>query len=162
VARETMVRMGELAVSRSQGDVLVALGLGSCIGLVLIDRAKSIAGLAHVMLPDSASSPNAAKLKFADHAVPELVRKVVGLGSSPIHLQAFLVGGAKMFSFGGSSLDVGARNEEATLAELEKQRIRVAGRVTAGTTGRTVRVHVEGCRVFCKEAGGVEKELKAA
>ncbi|HVW89669.1 MAG TPA: chemotaxis protein CheD [Gaiellaceae bacterium] len=162
MARETMVRMGELAVSRSQGDVLVALGLGSCIGLVLIDRAKSIAGLAHVMLPDSASSPNAPKLKFADHAVPELVRKTVALGSSPVRLQAFLVGGAKMFSFGGSSLDVGARNEEATLAQLEQQRIRVAGCATAGTTGRTVRVHVDGCRVFCKEAGGVEKELKAA
>jgi chemotaxis receptor (MCP) glutamine deamidase CheD len=67
-----------------------------------------------------------------------------------------------MFSFGGSSLDVGARNEEATLAELEKLRIRVAGKVTAGTTGRTVRVHVEGCRVFCKAAGGVEEELRAA
>lgn len=157
-----MVRMGELAVSSSQGDILVALGLGSCIGLVLIDRAKSIAGLAHVMLPDSSSSPSAARLKFADHAVPELIRKVVALGSSPIHLQAFLVGGAKMFSFGGSSLDVGARNEEATLAQLEKHRIRVAGKVTAGTTGRTVRVHVDGCRVFCKAAGGVEEELKAA
>lgn len=157
-----MVRMGELAVSRSQGDVLVALGLGSCIGLVLIDRAKQIAGLAHVMLPDSASSPNASKLKFADHAVPELVRKVVALGASPIHLQAFLVGGAKMFSFGGSSLDVGARNEEATLAQLERHRIRVAGKVTAGTTGRTVRVHVDGCRVYCKAAGGAEQELKAA
>jgi chemotaxis protein CheD len=157
-----MVRMGELAVSRSSGDVLVALGLGSCIGLVLVDRAKSIVGLAHVMLPDSSSSPNAPRLKFADHAVPELIRKVVGLGTSPIHLQAFLVGGAKMFSFGGSSLDVGARNEEATLAQLEKHRIRVAGKVTAGTSGRTVRVHVDGCRVLCKEAGGKEKELLAA
>jgi chemotaxis protein CheD len=157
-----MVRMGELAVSRSQGDVLVALGLGSCIGLVLVDKVKQVAGLAHVMLPDSSSAPNAAPLKFADHAVPELVRKVGALGAKPLHLQAFLVGGAKMFSFGGSSLDVGARNEEATLAQLEKHRIRVAGRVTAGTTGRTVRVHVEGCKVFCKEAGGVEQELKAA
>ena len=156
------MRMGELAVSRSPGDVLVALGLGSCIGLVLIDRAKQIAGLAHVMLPDSSSSPNASKLKFADHAVPELLRKVVALGATPGRLQAYLVGGAKMFSFGGSSLDVGARNEEATLAHLEKHRIRVAGKVTAGTTGRTVRVHVDGCRVFCKAAGGVEEELKAA
>ncbi len=28
-----MVRMGELAVSAAAGDVLVSLGLGSCIGL---------------------------------------------------------------------------------------------------------------------------------
>ena len=30
---ETMVRMGELAVSSASGRVLVSLGLGSCIGL---------------------------------------------------------------------------------------------------------------------------------
>ena len=32
-------------------DVLVSLGLGSCIGLALIDRRRAIAGLAHVVLP---------------------------------------------------------------------------------------------------------------
>ena len=35
---ETMVRMGELAFSACAGDVLVSLGLGSCIGLALLDR----------------------------------------------------------------------------------------------------------------------------
>ena len=34
-----MVRMGELAASAVAGDVLVSLGLGSCIGLALVDRA---------------------------------------------------------------------------------------------------------------------------
>ena len=45
-AAETMVRMGELAVSSAPGHVLVSLGLGSCIGLALIDRKLGIAGRA--------------------------------------------------------------------------------------------------------------------
>ena len=53
LAVETMVRMGEIAASRAAGEVLVAIGLGSCIGLVLVDSGTSVAGLAHVMLPES-------------------------------------------------------------------------------------------------------------
>ncbi|HVV58534.1 MAG TPA: chemotaxis protein CheD [Gaiellaceae bacterium] len=152
--------MGELAASRSAGDTLVAIGLGSCIGLALVDRARCVAGLAHVMLPESSGAPDAsARCKFADIAVPALIDKVVGLGAAPSKLEAVLVGGARMFAFGGSSLDIGARNEEATLAQLADRRIKVVASATAGTKGRTVRVHVDGCRVVSKEAGGVEELL---
>ncbi len=47
---ELMARMGELCAT-SGAEGLVALGLGSCIGLVLLDRRKGVAGLAHVVLP---------------------------------------------------------------------------------------------------------------
>jgi chemotaxis protein CheD len=155
--------MGELAVSKVPGDVLVSIGLGSCIGLALVDRARSVAGLAHVMLPESTGSPDAAsRHKFADLAVPALIEKVVALGTSVSRLEAVLVGGARMFSFGGSSLDIGARNEEATLAELKKRGVRVIAKATSGTKGRTIRVHVEGGRILFKEAGGVESTLLEA
>ncbi len=45
--------MGELAVSSTVGDELVAIGLGSCIGLAMVDREAGVAGLAHVVLPES-------------------------------------------------------------------------------------------------------------
>jgi chemotaxis protein CheD len=155
--------MGELAVSKVPGDVLVSIGLGSCIGLALVDRARSVAGLAHVMLPESTGSPDAAsRHKFADLAVPALIEKVVALGTSVSRLEAVLVGGARMFSFGGSSLDIGARNEEATLAELKKRGVKVIAKATSGTKGRTIRVHVEGGRILFKEAGGVESTLLEA
>ena len=32
---------------------LVTLGLGSCVGLVVFDTYAKIAGMAHIMLPDS-------------------------------------------------------------------------------------------------------------
>lgn len=155
--------MGELAVSGVPGDVLTSIGLGSCIGLALVDRARSIAGLAHVMLPESTGEPDAAsRMKFADLAVPVLVEKVVALGTTKTRLEAVLVGGAKMFQLGGSSLDIGARNEQATLDALRRAGVRVTAKATAGAKGRTVRVHVGGGRILCKEAGGVEAELLAA
>src|ERR1700760_4164766 len=118
-----MVRMGELAASASSGDVLVSLGLGSCIGLALLDRRLGVGGLAHVVLPASTSNGSPNPLKYADPAVPELVRRVVALGGRRSLLEAALVGGASMFVASSSGLEVGQRNEAAVREQLSKLRI---------------------------------------
>ena len=41
---------------------LVTLGLGSCIGLVLFDQYAKVAGMAHIMLPDSRGSLGTEKI----------------------------------------------------------------------------------------------------
>jgi chemotaxis protein CheD len=157
-----MVRMGELVVSKNPADVLVSIGLGSCIGLALIDRARSIAGLAHVMLPTQNAAEADPIAKFADTGVPALLDRLRALGASPARLEAVLVGGARMFSFSSSTLDIGARNAEATLEQLRKHGIRVAAQEVAGTTGRTIRVRVDGGVVICKPTGGTEQVLAGA
>lgn len=157
IAAELMVRMGELAVSRTPGEVLSSIGLGSCIGLALLDTRTGVAGLAHVMLPSKPADADAMPGKFAGTAVPALVEQMVELGSPGLRLEAVLVGGAQMFSFGGKSagrLDVGARNEEATREALAAARIPIRATATAGTKGRTIKVAVEGPLVTVKEAGG--------
>lgn len=153
-----MVRMGELTVSDTPGDVLVSIGLGSCIGLALLDAARPIAGLAHVMLPQSAPG-EATEGKFADLAVPALIDRLVERGARRAQLRAVLVGGAKMFSFTGNTLDVGARNDTATRDALRLAGISVAHTATGGDKGRTIRVDVEQGVVICKEAGGPPVEL---
>jgi chemotaxis protein CheD len=157
-----MVRMGELVVSKNPGDVLVSIGLGSCIGLALVDRARAVAGLAHVMLPAQNGSDADPIAKFADTGVPALLERLRALGSSPARLEAVLVGGARMFSFSSSTLDIGARNAEATLEQLARHGVRVAAQETAGTTGRTIRVHVGGGVVVCRPTGGTEQVLVGA
>jgi len=155
-APETMVRMGELAVSRSSGAVLVSLGLGSCIGLALIGA--SSAGLAHVVLPEApASGGGTTPGKFGDTAVPALL---AALGAPARGLQAVLVGGASMFSYAASG-DIGERNEASTRAALAAVGIPVVAACTRGNQGRTVRVHVGSGRVTVKEAGAAEVELYA-
>ena len=160
-AVETMVRMGELAVSSAPGDVLVSLGLGSCIGLALIDRRMGIAGLAHIVLPQSQGHGHANPRKFADVALPEMLTELADLGSRKMGLEAVLVGGASMFAVSSASLEVGQRNEAAVRALLRKLRIPVAAAATGGSRGRTMRVDVASSAVTVREAGGRDSELLA-
>ena len=154
--------MGELVVSRAPGQVLASIGLGSCIGLVLFERTRPIAGLAHIMLPASNGDTNAPAGKFADRAVPALLTELSKIGATATKLEAVLVGGARMFSFGSSeALDIGRRNEEATRAELQRAGISVRAAATGGSKGRTVRVHVDSRLVTVKEPGAAELELYA-
>jgi chemotaxis protein CheD len=155
---EIAVRMGEIAVSSTPGEVLLSLGLGSCIGLALVDQRRGIAGLAHIMLPEAIAGGGPVG-KFADLAVPALVEQTVALGTSRPMLKAVLVGGAQMFALGGSgAMDIGLRNQEAVREELAGLRIPVVATAIGGSKGRTIRV-VPGGAVTSKEAGGVEVEL---
>jgi chemotaxis protein CheD len=156
---ETMVRMGELAVSSVPGHVLVSLGLGSCIGLALIDRRMGIAGLAHIVLPQSQG--HGSSRKFADCAIPELLAELEERGARRVRLEAALVGGASMFAVSASSLEVGQRNESAVRDLLKQHRIPVIATATGGNRGRTIRVEVGTSMVTVREAGGKDTELLA-
>jgi len=155
---EVIVRMGELAASATAGEVLVTIGLGSCVGLVLADKRRSIVGLAHVMLP-VATTDDGPGAKFADRAVPLLADHVRRLGAA--RLDAVLVGGAQMFSFGGKAegQNIGARNEAAVRDELRRMGIPVLASACGGDKGRTVRVHVDGARVSVREVAGTARQL---
>ena len=150
------VRMGELAVSRTDGDELVAIGLGSCIGLALIDRQAGVAGMAHVVLPES-STMTAPPGKFADTAVPELIGQLERLGATKRRLQAVLIGGARMFAI-GASLDIGSRNTAAVKDHLGRNGIPIHAEETGGNRGRTARV-VLGSDVSSQLAGGERTSL---
>jgi chemotaxis protein CheD len=157
-ANESMVRMGELATSNAPGDVLVSIGLGSCIGIALVDTHRPIVGLAHVMLPVTTTEEGPAA-KFADRGVPNLIAQVRKLGAR--RLEAVIVGGAQMFSFGGdgASANIGPRNEAAVREELVRAGIPIKAEATGGRRGRTIRVHVEGTRVTVREVAGTEQQL---
>ena len=150
------VRMGEIEVFTRAGDELVASGLGSCIGLALIDRFAGVAGLAHVVLPKSTETDREPG-KFADLAVPELIDRVVRAGASRHRLEAVLAGGARMFELG--ELDIGARNAEAVRAGLAASGLLVRAAETGGSRGRTMRVQGGDCTVTVKEAGGTSMTL---
>src|SRR5690242_4011891 len=96
-----MVGMAEIKVTRSPDDVLIALGLGSCVGVCAYDAQAGVAGLAHVVLPDSASHPASAG-KFANTAIPLLLEEMQKLGASLKSVRVALAGGAQLFAFNGS------------------------------------------------------------
>jgi len=150
--------MGEFAVSKTDGDELVAIGLGSCIGLALVDQQAGVAGLAHVVLPDSNGCKGPAA-KFADTAVPELISALERAGAIKRRLQAVLIGGARMFAI-GASLDIGARNAAAVKEHLDRAGISIHAQETGGNRGRTARV-VLGSDISSQLAGGERRSLLA-
>jgi chemotaxis protein CheD len=148
----TAVRMGEMFASSRADDELVAIGLGSCIGLAMVDRSAGVAGLAHVVLPDSGNATGPSG-KFADLAIPALLDLVHRAGARKERLEIVLVGGARMFAL-GAGLDIGARNIAAVRAALSSVGLSVRAAETGGSSGRTVRVHSDGGIVTVHTAGG--------
>lgn len=123
-------------------DIIRTSGLGSCVGVVIYDSVKGIAGLAHVLLPDSslAKQTNINEYKYADTAIPALINKLYKTGAKRHMLRAKLAGGAQMFQFTSHSdvMRIGPRNVEAVLEKLNELNIPVISSDVGGSTGRTI------------------------
>jgi chemotaxis protein CheD len=153
------VRMGEIAVAGGSEE-LVALGLGSCIGIAIVDWRAGVAGLAHVVLPESGGRTDEPG-RFADTAVPALVSLLQGAGASPRRLRAAIAGGAQMFR-SSASLHVGARNDRAVREALRGARVALCASQTGGAQGRTLRVSLAEGLVTVRVAGEPAATLLAA
>lgn len=133
------VGMADLKVATAP-DILVTLGLGSCIGVCIWDPFTKIGGMAHIMLPIANAKDLSNKAKYADTAIGVLFNGVCKLGASPSKLQAKMAGGAQMFSFAGKPpiLKIGDRNAEAVTEELKRLGIRLVASDVGGNAGRTI------------------------
>lgn len=155
----TRVGMGEGCVTRRPEAVLVAPGLGSCVAVVVHSARPLVGGLAHVMLP-RALGDGLHPFKFADTAVPALLRAFEEAGAKPAALVVYLVGGAAMFGLPAeSALNVGERNVRAVREQLQARGIQVRAQAVGGHVSRTVSLHVASGRVVVRTAGGEEQEL---
>ena len=133
-AKETLVGMGQIAAGAAPERMKAVLG--SCIGLAIYHRRLKTGAMAHIVLPDSAGRGGTPG-KFADTAVPEMLKLLQELGTSAHGLTAKLAGGANMFG-GPGPLQIGDANAEAVARTLKSAGIRVAGQDVGGTKGRRV------------------------
>ncbi|MHC1630025.1 MAG: chemotaxis protein CheD [Methanoculleaceae archaeon] len=115
---------------------MVAMGLGSCIALIIHDRREKRGGMAHVMLPESRPDPDRPG-KFADTAVAVLLEELEKMGSKRHNLDARIIGGAQMFKT-SDMLNIGERNAEAVRQHLEERGIAITVCETGGKKGRSV------------------------
>ncbi|ETT85880.1 chemotaxis protein CheD [Viridibacillus sp. FSL R5-0477] len=135
------VGIAQMDVAKAPNTIRTS-GLGSCVGVVLYDESKGIAGLIHVMLPDSqlgrTDSINVAK--FADTGIPAMVNQLKQEGIQLFKLKAKIAGGAQMFQFTSSrdSMRIGPRNVEAVKLQLKKLSIPLIAEDTGGSSGRTI------------------------
>ena len=155
MAEMKKVGMADLKVCRAP-DAVTTLGLGSCVGVALYDKTSKIAGLVHVMLPDSTQvRQNQNRAKFADTGIDYLIEQMVVAGANKRNLTAKIAGGAQMFAFSGNSdmLRVGERNVEAVKKKLRAIGIRILAEDTGLNYGRTVEFYPETGDFVIKSVG---------
>lgn len=135
------VGMADLNIVKAPNTIRTS-GLGSCVGVILYDDYTTIAGMAHIMLPDSkmgkAGSINLAK--YADTAVDELIHRLEIAGARIRSLKAKIAGGAQMFSFSSTNemMRIGPRNVEAVKKKLKELGIPIVAEDVGGSSGRTI------------------------
>jgi chemotaxis protein CheD len=142
--REILVRVADLKVGCRE-DVLVTVGLGSCVAIMLHDPAAKVGGLAHILLPSPAlGKRDANAAKFPQTAVPLLVELMAAQGASVRRMIARLAGGASMFASLAPSgtIQMGERNVVASRQVLSQTGIALVGEAVGGDYGRTVRLRV--------------------
>ena len=155
---EIKVGIADLNLVLPPGKIMT-IGLGSCVGIAIYDKRLRIAGLAHIMLPDSTQFKNVNQpMKFADLSIPMLIEKMEGQGCKRIDLTAKIAGGASMFNFSDRKMvsDIGKINTEAVKKALEKEKIKIIAEDTGGSKGRTMIVDSESGKVTIRTVG---KEL---
>ncbi len=147
-AAVTRVGVAEFAVRRAPAQ-LECLGLGSCVAIIVWDRAARAGGLAHVLLPEpSTGRSGSGPARYARTAVPALLAALREAGA-PGPYEASLVGGASLFGelLKVRGVAIGAWNVEAARAALADAGIPVVGEDVGAAHARSVRVRLEDGRV---------------
>ncbi|MBT9173539.1 MAG: Chemoreceptor glutamine deamidase CheD [Syntrophomonadaceae bacterium] len=159
MSEQIRVKIADYAVKKEEG-MLITVGLGSCVGVALYDSFAKVAGLAHILLSDSAlfktpSNP----AKFADTAIPLLLEQMISVGAKPIRLKAKIAGGSQLFSFERSMTSVGEKNICAVRNVLAVLRIPITGEEVGGSVGRTMKLFVQHRKVVISTVGSEEREI---
>ncbi|WHY35936.1 chemotaxis protein CheD [Cytobacillus firmus] len=135
------VGIADMNIVKTPGLIRTS-GLGSCVGVVLFDLSAEIAGLAHIMLPDSSLAKNTSfnSAKYANTAIRDLVSLMEKKGAKASQLKAKIAGGAQMFQYSSGSdlMRIGPRNVEAVKKELKSLKIAILGEDVGGHSGRTI------------------------
>lgn len=140
------VGMGEMKVARPP-SILTALGVGSCVVVMVRDGKSGAAGMAHIMLPwiPKKVREGANLYKYADYALDRMVERLLEIGVSRGDLTAKLAGGAHMFEHQRSAfpLNVGVRNLEAVRRKLRQLDIPLLAEETGGSQGRSLEMRLD-------------------
>ena len=86
------VGIADCRTSGNDGDCLVTHALGSCIAVGIHDPVAAVAGLLHIMLPESSLDRAKASVQpfmFADTGIPALFRAAYAKGADKKRISWF-------------------------------------------------------------------------
>jgi chemotaxis protein CheD len=158
------VGIADCQTSRDERALLVTHALGSCIAVVIHDPVAKVAGLLHIMLPDSSIDHEKASQQpfmFADTGIPALFHAAYALGAEKRRISVRLIGGAQVSDPNGV-FNIGKRNHLACRKVLWAAGVMVRAEAVGGTISRTVRMHVGNGQLFWTTGSGLPQELGVA
>ena len=132
------VGIGELKIG-TRTDQLKVL-LGSCIGIAFLWQKRGRCGLAHCLLPESATTPLQPGARYVSHAVPSLLRQIGASTADLPDIVVVVAGGAMMLDACSSRFQVGLHNAEAADKYLRQHGLTVLDCQVGGKSGRTLTV----------------------
>ncbi len=145
MSKTVTVGISDLNVVKAP-DTLVTYALGSCVGICMYDPVTKVAGLSHIMLPSSTMNRDPKQaMRFANTAIPMLLKKMESAGAQRPRIKAKIAGGAQMFSSTGNSAisNIGQRNIAAVKQALATLRIPIIADDTGKNYGRTLYLTAE-------------------
>lgn len=158
----TYVGVGEFAVSNKPGDVIKTIGLGSCVGVMILAPKIKAVGLLHVALPESSINLDRAKKKpgtFPDTGIPAMLKEFQKLGvKGPRELVVKLAGGASIMD-DNNVFNIGKRNILSVRKNLWKFKLGARAEHVGDTISRTVTVEVDTGKVYLSSPGRGQWEL---
>jgi chemotaxis protein CheD len=160
--RRVSVGIGQLAISKDSSEVLVAYGLGSCIGVSCYDPQARVAGMAHVLLPaaEGKHADEREPARFADTGIDLLISKLTAAGAMPRRLVVKIAGGAAVLGpANAEKFKIGVRNAEAIKDRLKRHGIQPMAMDLGGTKGRTLELHPATGKTFVRTAASPANEL---
>jgi len=159
---KTSVGIGQLVVSKDPAELLVAYGLGSCVGLAVFDPGPGVGGLVHVLLPESPNGKQGGTEpgRHADTAVDHLLERLAAIGAVRHRLIVKLAGGASVLGPANATrFKIGERNAEAITARLKAHGLRPHATALGGTVGRTLELHLGSGKTYVRTATSQASEL---
>lgn len=140
---EERIYVPTCGIKASRRPAILHTVLGSCVAVCLFDAKRHIGGMTHFLLaespPDVIVSP-AAIGKYANLAIPGLVRALELLGADAEDLVAKIAGGARVLKHSPYG-DLPGRNIEAAQKALRAYKIPVVSDATGGIRGRKIEFH---------------------
>ena len=144
-----------MKVSSQGGNEIVTFSLGSCVGVVAYDPVVKVAGLLHIMLPDSNLNLDRARKQpavFADTGLPLLFKSAYQLGAKKGRMRIIVVGGSQVMDSAGH-FNIGKRNYTAVRKIFWRNNVLVDTEDVGGNVNRTVGVLVDTGQVWMKVNG---------
>ena len=152
------LNIGQFYACRS-GEVIKTL-LGSCVSTCLYDEQARVAGMNHILLPQSADMHKFdLNARYGIHAMEMLINEMLKLGAKRTRLKAKAFGGANVLATVTTGSTPGKKNVEFITEYLELEKIPLIARDLGNNFTRVLFFHTDTFEVYVRKSEAVQRNI---